>query len=268
MRNKRAIYKLLTANLISGFTQGLNMIAVPWYFVDIVDKGSIYGILFGAITFITIFWTLYAGTLVDRFKRKDIFLTINACGFLFMTGIGVYGIIQGGISLSLVAAAFMYTILVFNIHYPSIYAFSQEIVEPEYYGKINSMLEIQGQSASMLAGAIGTFLLGGTEGKLSWFTDWTGIHIAAWDIHEIFLLDGITYSIAFFIILSMKFESLKPRIYVKESLSKRFKQGLAYLRDHRSLMWFGLLSFSVFIATIVEGFYLAAIYVSDYLKKT
>ena len=50
-------------------------------------------------------------------------------------------------------------------------------------------------------------------------------------------------------------------------LKKRFKVGFQFLKENKNILWFGLLSFSVFIVTIVEGFYLAAIYVSDYLSE-
>lgn len=267
MKNKAAIYRLLGANLISGFTQGLNMIAIPWYFIDIVKKGSVYGILFATLTFIALFWSLYAGTLIDRFNRKKIFLSINLVGFIVLTGVGLYGVFMNGLDLWMVGAIFMFSMMVFNIHYPTVYAFSQEIIEPEYYGKVNSMVEIQGQTSSMIAGAIAALLLSGTVGKLSWLSSLIGFEIQPWEIHEIFLLDGLTYLIAFIIISTIKYTSLNSHQYVKESLKVRFKEGTSFLKENKAIMWFGFLSFSVFIVTIVEGFYLAAIYVSDFLKE-
>ena len=38
MKNSNAIILLFTANIISGLAQGISMIAIPWYFVEIVDK--------------------------------------------------------------------------------------------------------------------------------------------------------------------------------------------------------------------------------------
>jgi len=267
LENKAAIYRLLGANLISGFTQGLNMIAIPWYFIDIIKKGGVYGILFAAVTFIALFWSLYAGTLIDRFNRKQIFLAINLVGFVVLTGFGLYGVFMDGVEVWMVGAIFMFSIMVFNIHYPAVYAFSQEIMEPAYYGKVNSMIEIQGQSSSMFAGAIAVLLLGGTVGKLQWLSKLIGFEIEPWEIYEIFLLDGLTYLIAFLIIFSMRYTSLSKHQYVKESLRIRFKEGFDFLKANKDIMWFGLLSFTVFIVTIVEGFYLGAIYVSDYLME-
>jgi MFS family permease len=267
VKNKRSIFRLLTANMISGFTQGLNMIAIPWYFINIAGAGSIFGIIFSVITFITIFWTLYAGTLVDRYNRKRIFLAINITGFLFVFSFGLYGWLNQSIPLWMVGAVFMFSIFVFNIHFPSMYAFSQEITEPQYYGRINSIIEIQAQTASMLAGAMAVFLLGGTAGKLNFLESQYGIYIEPWHIYDIFLLDGITYLIAFVIILPMKYVSLKDRFYEHLSLKERFKTGLRFLKKNKVIFWYGILTFSIFIVTIVEGFYLAAIYVTDYLHE-
>ena len=243
------------------------MIAIPWYFINIAGAGSVYGIIFSVITFVTIIWTLYAGTLVDRFNRKKIFLTINITGFLFVFSFGLYGWLNQGIPLWMVGAVFTFSIFVFNIHFPSMYAFSQEITEPQHYGRINSMIEIQAQTASMLAGAVGAFLLGGTAGKLNFLESQYGIHIEPWDIYDIFLLDGSTYLIAFLIILPMKYKSLKQRFHEHFSLIERFKTGLRFLKENKVIFWYGVLTFSIFIVTIVEGFYLAAIYVSDYLHE-
>jgi MFS family permease len=243
------------------------MIAIPWYFIDIIKKGSLYGILFATITFIALFWTLYAGTLIDRFNRKKIFLVINLLGFIVLTGFGLYGVFMNGVEVWMVGAIFMFSIMVFNIHYPTVYAFSQEIMEPAHYGRVSSMIEVQGQSSSVFAGAIAVLLLGGTVGKLQWLSALIGFEIEPWEIYEIFLLDGFTYLIALVIIYSIKYTSLSKHQYVKESLKTRFKEGLDFLKANKAIMWFGLLSFTVFIVTIVEGFYLGAIYVSDYLME-
>lgn len=243
------------------------MIAIPWYFINIAGAGSVYGIIFSVITFVTIIWTLYAGTLVDRFNRKKIFLTINITGFLFVFSFGLFGWLNQSIPLWMVGAVFTFSIFVFNIHFPTMYAFSQEITEPQYYGRINSMIEIQTQTASMLAGAVGAFLLGGTTGKLSFLESQYGIHIEPWNIYDIFLLDGSTYLVAFLIILPMKYKSLKERFFEHFSLAERFKTGLRFLKENKVIFWYGILTFSIFIVTIVEGFYLAAIYVSNYLHE-
>ena len=47
-----------------------------------------------------------------------------------------------------VVFVFGITIFNYNIHYPNLYAFGQEITEPKNYGKLNSYIEVQGQVTS------------------------------------------------------------------------------------------------------------------------
>jgi len=65
----------------------------------------------------------------------------------------------GALPWQLVAGVFMLTFLNYAVHYPNLYAFVQEIIEPKYYGRITSYLEIQGQLTSILAGAGAALLL-------------------------------------------------------------------------------------------------------------
>ena len=83
MKNKKAISLLFLSNIISGFAQGVSMIAIPWYFVEIVSRPEVFATAYIFITFITLFWGLYAGTIIDRYSRKKIFILINiVCGLI------------------------------------------------------------------------------------------------------------------------------------------------------------------------------------------
>ena len=65
----------------------------------------------------------------------------------------------------LVLLVFGVTIFNYNVHYPNLYAFGQEITEKKNYGKLNSYIEVQGQVTSVLAGAFAAILLTGTVGN-------------------------------------------------------------------------------------------------------
>ena len=78
--NARALFLLFTANAVSGFSQGLTMLAIPWYFAK-QNQSSTFTIAYGFITLLVLFFGLYAGTLVDKYSRKVNFLAINLiCG--------------------------------------------------------------------------------------------------------------------------------------------------------------------------------------------
>ena len=91
MQNRQAIILLFIANIISGLAQGISMIAIPWYFVEVVSRPGVFASAYIIITFLTLFWGLYAGTLVDRYPRKKLFIIVNLiCGILIGC-IALYG---------------------------------------------------------------------------------------------------------------------------------------------------------------------------------
>ena len=129
MKNKQAIYLLFLSNIISGLAQGISMIAIPWYFIEIIDKPEFFAYSYIVITFSTLFWGIYAGSLIDRYSRKKIFIITNLFCGLFIGSIALFGLNNAYLSELLVVSVFGITIFNYNIHYPNLYAFGQEITE-------------------------------------------------------------------------------------------------------------------------------------------
>ena len=271
MKNSNAIILLFTANIISGLAQGISMIAIPWYFVEIVDKQNYFTNSYLIITFFTLFWGLYAGTIIDRYSRKKIFIILNIICGSFIGLIALYGIYSQNISDIFVIAVFMLTIFNYNIHYPNLYALGQEITESKYYGKLNSYIEVQGQVTSVLAGAFAAILLTGTKnGQLSL----AGVNfslpfdIKAWDIYDIFLMDAITYLVVILIFSYLKYQPIVEKNINKENLITRFKQGLKFLKSNNLIFIFGICSYMLFAFTLVEIHIVLPSYVRNFLQKS
>ena len=74
MKNQQAIILLFISNIISGLAQGISMIAIPWYFIEIIDKPEFFAYSYIVITSLTLFWDIYAGSIIDRYSRKKIFI--------------------------------------------------------------------------------------------------------------------------------------------------------------------------------------------------
>ncbi len=270
MKNKQAIYLLFLANIISGIAQGISMIAIPWYFVEIIDMPRLFSISYILITFSTLFWGLYAGTLIDRYSRKKIFIfTDIACG-LSIFFVALSGFYFGSVSEYLVIFVFALTIFNYNIHYPNLYAFGQEITERKFYGKLNSYIEIQGQSTSVLAGAFAAILLTGTVDSSISFAGLNfqlPFEIEKWSIQEIFLVDSITYFLAVFIILLIKYIPIKKADIQKGNIFKRFSTGLKFLKKNKVIFKFGFASYMLFAFTLVQIHVLLPSYVKNFLNK-
>ncbi len=269
MKNKKAIYLLFSANIVSGLAQGISMIAIPWYFVEIVNRPQVFSIAYIFITLATLFWGLYAGTLIDRYSRKKLFIVANLiCGSLIGL-VSLYGFYYQVIPDMLVIFVFGLTIFNYNVHYPNLYAFGQEITEKRYYGKLNSYIEIQGQATSILAGAFAALLLTGTLGKtvnLAGFTFNLPFDIEAWKIQQIFLMDAVTYFLATAIIIFIRYKAVTKERIQQGSLFERFNTGLNYLRNHPLIFNFGLASYMLFAFTLVNIHIVLPLYVRNFLE--
>ena len=193
----------------------MSMIAIPWYFAQ-NEKLAFFGIVYLVTNFLSMFWMPFSGSIVDKYNRKKIFLVLNIVVGAILLLISLVGYARGALPPVMVASVFVLTFLNYNIHYPCLYAFVQEIIEAKSYYKITSLLEIVGQITTIMAGAGATLLLEGTSnGSLNilGFKWQLGFDIAPWKIYEIFSLDAMTYFISFFIIAlagSTIFQKLPP----------------------------------------------------------
>ena len=269
MKNKKAISLLFLSNIISGFAQGISMIAIPWYFVEIVGRPEVFATAYLFITFATLFWGLYAGTLIDRYSRRNLFILINLVCGLIIGAVAISGFFSSNMNDLLVILVFATTIFNYNVHYPNLYAFGQEITEKSNYGKLNSYIEIQGQSTSILAGAFAALLLTGTINKsmnLGGFTINFPFEIQPWGIHEIFLMDAITYMIVILIFMQIKYSRIVTDKVEVGTLFNRLKNGISYLKKHPLIFRFGLASYMLFAFLLVEIHILLPTYVHDFLQ--
>ena len=269
MKNKKAISFLFAANIVSGFAQGITIIAIPWYFITILEKASLFGLIYSTITFVSLFTMMYTGTLIDKYNRRNIMLVITIAGGIILLLSALSGYVFGTIHHSLAGLVFAATFLIFTVHYPNMYAFIQEITEQRNYGKITSYIEIQGQMTNMLSGAAATILLVGGIGNQVSFLGYDielPFEIKKWELHEIFLLDAITYFLAIILIVFIRFQPIAKREPEPGNVLHRLKSGLKYLKNNSLIFIFGIASYAVFITILVEGFLLIPVYVNDHLK--
>jgi predicted MFS family arabinose efflux permease len=89
-----------------------------------------------------------------------------------------------------------------------------------------------------------------------------------WELHHLFLLDAITYAIAFVIIWRIRYTPKITRSVELGSVWKRLVSGFRFLKDKPKLFIFGVASHSVFVILIIHGFYLINLYIDNYLKDS
>lgn len=269
MRNSRAIWLLLLANSISGVAQGISMLAIPWYFTAVIHSETLYGKIFFVITCLSLFWGMYAGTLIDRYNRKHLFLGINVAGLFILLVAAAMGFINGSLPWLMVALVFASTTFVYNVHFPNLYAFAQEITEKKDYGRVTSLLEIQGQFTFALSGGLAAVLLNGVDHSLPLFGCNFSLpfSIRPWKIYEVFALDGTTYLIALLIIYRIKSLPIVEKERDFAPLKDRLKTGIRFLRGQPIIFLFGTSSLMVFLTIIVSAMYVVPVYVHSFLNR-
>lgn len=257
------------ANGISGLSQGISMLAIPWYFAR-QHAGDVFNVAYGSITFLVLFWGIYAGSLIDRYSRKMVMLLLNlTCGVL------IGGISYMGYTDSLqtwhIIAVFAITMLNYNIHYPALYAFAQEVSEPETYEKVNSNIEVVGQTVSIISGGVAALLIEGFDTVVSLSIGGVAftlpVSITAWPIEKIFAVDACTYLLAALLIAGIQYTAVIDKHIETGSLFKRVRSGFSFLKQHLGILFFGLFSYSVFAALIVEIHAVLPAYVENHLQK-
>jgi MFS transporter, DHA3 family, macrolide efflux protein len=258
MKNQRAILLLFVANIISGIAQGITMIAIPWYFAK---NGGMqqFSIAYMTSNVISLVWSPYAGTLIDKYNRKNIFLYICLVVGGIESLILLYGWRVGYVSELAILSIFVLTLLNYNIHYNNLYAFCQEIVEDGYFKKITSYLEIASQAATMISGALAAYLLDGS-------TPNDFLQLNAWTIEEIIFADAITYFVAFAVIYFIQYQPIINNEEDKESLWQRIVLGYEYLMKDTKMFWFGVLSLNIFATFMVFIFTGSTMYVKNILQ--
>lgn len=270
LKNKQALIYLFTANSVSGMAQGISMIAIPWYFSNELDQPALFGKIYLLISFGSLFWGLYSGSLIDRFNRKRIMQVYTSVGTVVLASVAISGFVLGQVPAFLIALIFGFTFFIYNIHYPNLYAFLQEITEPKNYSKITSYIEIQGQTTTAFAGALAAVLLAGTENgtlNILGFNIPVGFDIAAWPLHQVFLLNAATYATAFLLVSQMRFQAFATRFQEIQTVYERVKTGLLFLRRNPLLFLFGNATFGVFLGVLISNFYLKPIYINQHLKE-
>jgi MFS transporter, DHA3 family, macrolide efflux protein len=269
MGNRKAIGLLLSANIVSGFAQGISMLAIPWYFATIAGQPSLFAMIYAGTTLVSIFWNLYAGSLIDRYPRKNIFIGVSSVCGLVLLMVAAAGYLLGHVPLALVGLVFVTTMFNYNIHFGALYAFGQELSSPSEYGKISSYLEIQNQATSVISGGVAALLLTGVEqGKsinIAGLVLDLPFTIAPWTLMDIFLMDGITYIISIILISMIRYTPVE--VAHSAPVLTRIREGFGWLRQRPALFSFGIYSFAIFVVLMVEIFLLVPLYVHQHLGR-
>ena len=94
------------------------------------------------------------------------------------------------------------------------------------------------------------------------------LHITPWSLSSIFLTDGLTYFIAILLIMQIKYTPHTEKHHEEGGILERLKTGGNFLKQHSSLLIFGVTSLSVFVVVLTHVILLMPLYVKNHLNAS
>ena len=267
-KNKKILTILLLSIIPCGLAQGITIIAIPWYFTENLNNSSMFSLWYGVLTFIGLFWGLYAGVMIDKINRKKILLYINTISsFIFVT-IAASTFFFNTIPPILIFLGFATCSMYYMIFYPNLYAMLQDLVNQKEYIKINSIVEIQGQLIHITSALICALLLSGSALLINYLKiDF--LEFEKWSIEDLFFLNSLLYLFTYIILKTIKYETVPSHTIpnLKYTIHE-LKTVLNFLIQKKDVLIYGICSQIIFAFLIVEMFTLLPLFVKNCLNET
>ncbi len=241
------IHRVLGANVVSSTGSGVTMIAVPWLIVQRPGGERIFGYATAAITLALVLLLPYYGWLLDRHSRKAVLLAGEAFGLLATTAFLALAMVRGEFATWHLVGIYSAGTLYYTIHYPALFAFNQEVFEPAQYRQLAGLVEVQGQTASVIAGGLAAVLIGRV------------------DLSLLLGLSTASYLLSFFILRPLPYARAPDRTPSKLSALRQIGEGWRYLGERPGFALFLFCAFIPFVGVMVSN-YLFPIYASRALQ--
>jgi len=251
------VQRLLIANTLGSIGSGVTIFAVPWLLVNQPGGNAAFRWITIATTIVLFLLMPYYGAWVDHHSRKTALLASEAWGFVATLAMALVGLVLGGFSTWQLMAIYFAGMLYYTLHYPAKFAMIQQMFDRSQYQSLIGLLEIQGQTAMMIAGGLGGLLVA---------------HVPLWGI---LLFDAATYLASFLIQASLPYEathlvtrhSSLATPMAKPSVWSAVAEGWRWLRDRPRLTLFFTCSLVPFLI-VMAGNYLFPIYVAQTLRAS
>jgi len=243
------IRRLLLANITGSIGSGVTIFAVPWVLVHQPGGNATYGTVTLVTTVALFLFMPYYGVWVDHHSRKTMLLASELFGLLATGAMATIGAFTGQYALWQLAAIYFCGMLYYTLHFPAKFAFLQQIFDKSQYQSLMGLMEVQGQTAMMIAGGLGAVLVE---------------HVS---LTTILLFDAATYLFSFAIQSTIPYVAthLADDGAPRASAWRAIGEGWQWLRDRPRLTVFFAASLMPFIVVMV-GNYLFPIYISQTLQ--
>src|SRR6266566_1988916 len=242
---KRGLRYIFAANMISMLGSGMNAAAVAWYILQATHSKMALGLFAVLQTLPAMLMLPFTGVLIDREDRRRLVMWLDAVRAIVILTVAVLALTN---RVKLWEVYLMNTLVAagFWMFWPTITALIQELTPDEEFVHANTFLLAGIQGGWLIAGSIVGFVYN---------------HIG---LGGVLLIDVSTYVISFSCYFAVrKGRHVVPRavelrhdLEAAETAVGRFlremREGLAFLRDHRSVVFLGT-SWALFLGAMMTG---------------
>ena len=245
------VQRLLIANTLGSIGSGITIFAVPWLLVHEPAGNEAYRWTTIATTIVLFLMMPYYGAWVDHHSRKTALLASEAWGFLATLTMAILGLALGGFATWQLMTIYFAGMLYYTLHYPAKFAMIQQMFDRSHYQSLTGLLEIQGQTAMMIAGGLG------------------GILVDRVPLWVILLFDAATYLGSFLLLATLPYRATHTETisHARPSVWASVGIGWRWLRERPALAVFFTCSLVPFLI-VMAGNYLFPIYVSQTLQAS
>ncbi|WP_336184871.1 MFS transporter [Fusobacterium polymorphum] len=222
MQSKESNIKLLLlGRAVSLFGSTIYLIVLPLYILNTTKNLKTTGIFFAAVNFPTIIVSIFIGTIIEKFNKKNIILI---CDFLTsMLYFVLFLYLKNFNSLSfLFLISFFINIISKFFEIASKVLFS-EINSSETLEKYNGLQSFMENTIIIVGPVIGTYLF------------------VTFDFNLILIIVSLGYFLSFLQELFIKYEKNLDLLVEKTNFLEDFKEGISYIRSNKIILNFFIL---------------------------
>ena len=222
MQSKESNIKLLLlGRAVSLFGSTIYLIVLPLYILNTTKNLKTTGIFFAAVNFPTIIVSIFIGTIIEKFNKKNIILI---CDFLTsMLYFVLFLYLKNFNSLSFLFLISLLINIVSKFFEIASKVLFSEINSPETLEKYNGLQSFMENTIIIVGPVIGTYLF------------------VTFDFNLILIIVSLGYFLSFLQELFIKYEKNLDLLVEKINFLEDFKEGISYIGSNKIILNFFIL---------------------------
>ena len=222
MQSKESNIKLLLlGRAVSLFGSTIYLLVLPLYILNITNNLKTTGIFFAAVNFPITIISIFIGTIIEKFNKKNIILICD-----FLTSMLYFILFLYFKNFSSLTFLFLISLIIniiskfFEIASKVLFS---EINTPETLEKYNGLQSFIENTIMIIGPVIGTYLF------------------ATFDFNLILIIVSLGYFLSFLQELFIKYEKNLDLSIEKTNFLEDFKEGISYIRSNKIILNFFIL---------------------------